>query len=383
MTLISVLGVASVAPAFPEIIRALGVHQEDAAWLISAFTIPGLLFTPVTGFLSDRYGRRKILIPCLFLFGIAGGACFLARDFRTLIFLRFLQGVGSAPLNALNVALIGDFFKGNDRSAAMGYNTSVIGVGTAIYPALGGLLAMAGWNYPFLLALVALPVGFWAYLGLNEGDRFPPGGQSAGGAPRPLLRELARKGVPVLLFASLMTFVIQYGGFLTFLPFYLESGYGATPLTIGLVSAAMSISSAVTSYRAGWFSARFSSRSLMAIAFILYCSALLFILHVSGCSGMIVPAMLFGIGQGINIPNLLTTLTNNTPEENRAMVMSLNSMSLRLGQTLGPPLFGMVFASRGIEAVFTTGAVMAGGMAVAIFGTMRKIGGTSEVGHDA
>lgn len=59
--------------------------------------------------------------------------------------------------------------------------------------------------------------------------------------------------------------------------------------------------------------------------------------------------MLFGIGQGINIPNLLTTLTNNTPEENRAMVMSLNSMSLRLGQTLGPPLFGMVFASRGIE----------------------------------
>ncbi|MDY0179210.1 MAG: MFS transporter, partial [Synergistaceae bacterium] len=195
--------------------------------------------------------------------------------------------------------------------------------------------------------------------------------------------ELARKGVPVLLFASLMTFVIQYGGFLTFLPFYLESGYGATPLTIGLVSAAMSISSAVTSYRAGWFSARFSSRSLMAIAFILYCSALLFILHVSGCSGMIVPAMLFGIGQGINIPNLLTTLTNNTPEENRAMVMSLNSMSLRLGQTLGPPLFGMVFASRGIEAVFTTGAVMAGGMAVVIFGTMRKIGGTSEVGHDA
>ncbi|HBG15081.1 MAG TPA: MFS transporter, partial [Synergistaceae bacterium] len=130
MTLISVLGVASVAPAFPEMIRALGVNQEDVAWLISAFTIPGLLFTPVTGFLSDRYGRRKILVPCLFLFGVAGGACFLARDFRTLLFLRFLQGVGSAPLNALNVALIGDFFKGNDRSAAMGYNTSVIGVGT-------------------------------------------------------------------------------------------------------------------------------------------------------------------------------------------------------------------------------------------------------------
>lgn len=121
-------------PAFPEIIRALGVHQEDAAWLISAFTIPGLLFTPVTGFLSDRYGRRKILILPLPL-GIAGGACFFARDFRTLIFLRFLGRGRLGPAHPERRPYR-DFFKGNDRSAAMGYNTSVIGVGTAIYPAL-------------------------------------------------------------------------------------------------------------------------------------------------------------------------------------------------------------------------------------------------------
>nr|MBP7079351.1 hypothetical protein [Synergistales bacterium] len=53
VTLISVLGVASVTPAFPEMTRALGVNQEDAAWLISAFTIPGLLFTPLVGLRSD------------------------------------------------------------------------------------------------------------------------------------------------------------------------------------------------------------------------------------------------------------------------------------------------------------------------------------------
>jgi len=364
--------VASIAPAFPEIIRALGVQQEDTAWLISAFTIPGLLFTPVTGHLSDRFGRRKVLIPCLLLFGVAGGACFLAGDFRTLLILRFMQGVGSAPLNALNVVLIGDFFEGHDRSAAMGYNTSVIGVGTASYPAIGGLLAMVGWNYPFLLSLIAIPIGIWAYMRLDEGKRgTPSAARSNVKKVSPLLPELLKKGTPVLLFASMMTFIIQYGCFLTFLPFYLKFGYGATPLTIGLVSAAMSLSSAVTSSGAGWFMGRFRGRSLLSTAFIFYASALLFILHVPGSSGMIIPAVLFGVGQGINIPNLLTMLTDNSPEESRAMFLSLNSMSLRLGQTVGPPIFGMIFASQGIRAVFTTGAVMAAAMAVIIFGTLR------------
>ncbi len=371
---------ASIAPAFPEIIRALGVHQEDTAWLISAFTIPGLLFTPVTGHLSDRFGRRKILIPCLLLFGVAGGACFLARDFRTLLILRFMQGVGSAPLNALNVVLIGDFFEGHDRSAAMGYNTSVIGVGTASYPAIGGLLAMAGWNYPFLLSLLAIPIGIWAYMRLDEGKRETPSATRGKVKKfRPLLPELLKRGTPVLLFASMMTFIIQYGGFLTFLPFYLKFGYGATPLTIGLVSAGMSLSSAVTSSGASWFLNRFSGRFLLSSAFIFYASAFLFILHVPGSSGMIIPAVLFGIGQGINIPNLLTMLTDNSPEQSRAMFLSLNSMSLRLGQTVGPPIFGAIFAFQGIRAVFTTGAVMAAAMAVIIFGTLREISEKSDM----
>ncbi|NLO56224.1 MAG: MFS transporter [Thermovirga sp.] len=367
MTLISVLGVASVTPAFPTMIRALGVNQEDAAWLISAFTIPGLIFTPVVGLLSDRYGRKKVLIPCLFLFGAAGGTCFLVRNFGLLVFLRFLQGVGSAPLNVLNATLIGDLFKGDERPAALGYNTSVIGVGAALFPAFGGLLAMIGWNYPFLLALLAIPVGAWAYLGLDEGERFLEKNRPTEGSSSSLLGGLADKGIPLQRFITMMVFVIQFGGFITFLPFFLESGYGATPLTIGMISAAMSISGAVTSSRAGWLSTRFSGRSLMSAAFILYGSAFLFILRAPDCCGMIVPAVLFGVGQGINIPNLLTALTDRAPEGSRATVLSLNSMTLRLGQTLGPPLFGMIFASRGIEAVFITGAVMAVGMAVVVF----------------
>jgi MFS family permease len=378
ITLISVLGVASIAPAFPQITAAMGVPREDAAWLISMFTIPGLIFTPLTGALSDRYGRKRILFPCLLLFGLAGGGCFFAPDFRTLLLLRFLQGVGSAPLNALNVALIGDLFHGKERSTAIGYNTSAIGAGTASYPALGGLLAMVGWNYPFLLAFLALPVGTWVVLRLEEKQLPETGHMEIWENLSSLAKSIGSRGTPVLLAASMMSFIIQYGSFLTFLPFFLASTFAATPLMIGLVSSSMSISSAITAPIAGrWF--RMERGPLfIASSFFIYGAALFFILHVPGCLGMLVPAVLFGIGQGINIPALLSMLTENSPEKDRAMFLSINSMSLRMGQTVGPIMFGMVFSGFGIRAVFFTGAAMAMVMAVVVLVALKGRGVRSE-----
>jgi MFS family permease len=82
-------------------------------------------------------------------------------------------------------------------------------------------------------------------------------------------------------------------------------------------------------------------------------------LAIPSYCGTILPAVLFGIGQGLNMPTLMTMLTELAPEENRAVFLSLNSMSLRLGQTLGPLIMGVVFSLFGIEAVFAFGAALA------------------------
>jgi MFS family permease len=94
----AMLGTASISPAFPEIQEVFGVSRGQVAMLISVFTLPGVLLTPVVGALSDRFGRRKILVPSLLLFGLAGGACALARNFELLLVLRALQGTGAASL---------------------------------------------------------------------------------------------------------------------------------------------------------------------------------------------------------------------------------------------------------------------------------------------
>jgi MFS family permease len=86
-------------------------------------------------------GRKKIIVPSLLLFGIAGTACAFARDFNLLLLLRLLQGIGAASLLSLSVTLIGDLYAGDRRANAMGYNASVTSIGTAIYPTVGGALA--------------------------------------------------------------------------------------------------------------------------------------------------------------------------------------------------------------------------------------------------
>jgi MFS transporter, ACDE family, multidrug resistance protein len=139
--LVAVLGVSTLTPAFPAISRESGNSGGQVGLLITVFTLPGGVLTPRLGVLSDHHGRRKIRVPALLLFGAADGACVFARGFQHLLVLRAFQGVGAAALGALNVTVIGDTYGVRERPSALGPNSSVLSVGTASYPAGGGVLA--------------------------------------------------------------------------------------------------------------------------------------------------------------------------------------------------------------------------------------------------
>ena len=77
----AVLGVSTLTPAFPAISGEFGISGGQVGLLITVFTLPGVVLTPMLGVLSDHHGRRKIRVPALLLFGAAGGACVFARGF--------------------------------------------------------------------------------------------------------------------------------------------------------------------------------------------------------------------------------------------------------------------------------------------------------------
>ncbi len=360
ITLMAMLGVASVTPAFPRISAELGVSPQAVGLLISAFTVPGAVLAPFLGVLADRFGRKLILVPSLLLFGLAGATCGLARDFELLVLLRVLQGVGGAALGSINLTLIGDLYEGQRRTAAFGYNAGVLSIGTAIYPAVGGALAMFAWYMPFFLPIVAV---FVAMVVLFVLDNPEPSVETDLGAYLREALQVVRQWHLVLLFMTgIVVFVLLYGAQLAYLPFVLETAFGATPLGIGGVFAAASVATATASFSLGALARRIGLFNLIVGGFLLYVIVLVCVPLAPSLWLIVLLAMAFGFANGMTIPSLLNLVAGTTSGEHRGVIMSVNGMLLRLGQTIGPLFAGAAFGLVGLAGTFWVSAGLAVGM---------------------
>jgi MFS family permease len=355
VTLSAVMGVSSITPVFPAMARELDIPVHSVGLLITVFTLPGIFLAPVLGVLADLWGRKRILVPALMLFGIAGGACGFVRDFNLLLVLRFLQGVGAASLASLNVTIIGDLYSGNELAAAMGYNATVLNIGTASYPAIGGILATLGWFYPFFLPFIAIPMGFFVLFALKNPE--PKNRQGFKVYLGNAWKGIKSRQILILFLTSIVTFIILYGPYLTYLPILLGHSFHSSSFTIGIIMSIMSLTTAVSSSQLGRLSKRYSHKTLLLSAFIFYAVALVIIPFIHSLWLLPLPIIIFGMGHGMTYPNIQTLLAALAPSENRGAFMSINGMVLRLGQTLGPVLMGIVLLGWGIQGVFYAGAV--------------------------
>jgi MFS family permease len=350
VTLTSVMGVSSIAPAFPSIGRSLNVSTNQIGLLITFFTLPGIIFTPIFGILADRFNRKVILVPSLFLFGVAGTACALADSFEQLLMFRVFQGIGSAALGVLNLTLIGDLYLGNERATVMGYNGSVLSIGTALYPAIGGALAIIGWSYPFYLSLLALPVGLFALFFLRQETE--KNGLEIKFYLKEVKSALFSKTVLALFLCMFFTFIILYGGYITYFTILLDEKFAKSSFAIGAILSGSSLVTAITSAQLGRLTARFNEQTLIKTAAVLYTLIFAMIPFVDNIWLFAVPISLFGVAQGMNIPSIMNLLTGFAPKEFRAAFLSANWMVMRLGQAIGPYVLGLVYLYVSLEGTF-------------------------------
>lgn len=365
ITLTYIMGVASITPAFPKIVKELNISAKDVGLLIAVFSFPGILLTPFLGVVADRWGRKRIIIPFLMLFGIAGGLCFFVRDFKLLLILRLIQGIGAAPLGSLTVTIIGDIYSGKELVAAMGYNSSVRSIGSAGYPALGGALAMMGWHYPFILPVIAIPIGFLVLFNLKTPE--PENEVHIREHLSIVWKKLRNRQVIGLLVIGIIIFLMLFGSYMTYFPLLLGNSFGLSSLIIGLILAGVSLIAAFTSSQLSKIIKLFSKKIILKISFILYALALSIIPLISQPWLFFIPVVIFGVAHGMNIPVIQALFAEAAPLKYRATFMSVSGMTFRIGQTLGPLLMGMVISVWGIGGAFYAGAVLSVAMFIIIF----------------
>lgn len=324
---------------------------------MSVYTFPNFLFTPLAGIMADRLGRKKLLVPSLFLYGILGGACFLAPDFNTLLILRGLQGIAGAPFRSIPFAIIGDIFSGQKRAEAMGFITTVMYVGYIIYPLLGGALANLAWNYVFLPFLAAIPVGVMALIWLHSPE--PENKQS--------LKDYIGGGIIYLknwkvlwLFATtVITYILLYGAYLDYFSLLLGDRFDAPPLIIGAFVSIVGVIIAGSSSQLGKLSKKVRAASIIIVAFVVYAVSMAIIPVSPTLWFCLVPTIVFGLAHGLNLASQRFIAAGVAPFEHRAGFMALHGTMTPLGMTIGPLLMGLVYGLSGLNATFFVAALIA------------------------
>lgn len=256
--------------------------------------------------------------------------------------------------------MIGDLYLGQRRTEALGYNSSVLSVGTVSYPAIGGALALLGWRYPFALPLVAIPVALLVLFSLrNPESHNDQDLKEYAGNVWASVRDWRVVG---LFCSTLITFVILFGPLISYLPIFMSATFGSSSLVIGLVVATASLTTALASTQEGWLTSHFSEKVLIRMSFAFYAAALILIPLVPNVWLLLVPTVIFGVAQSLNLPPVFSLLNEAAPNENRGAFISINSTILRLGQTLGPVLMSAAAIPVGLGGAYFAGAALAAAM---------------------
>ncbi len=359
VTVSGILANSTLTPAIPDVLADFGQPDSKAGILVASGPLPGVLMAPVMGILADRFGRRRVLIPCLVLFGLAGLAAAAAPTFNLLLVARFVQGIGGAGLINLAVVLIADYWTGNERTRLIGRNSAILTLCLAILPGISGTLTdLFSWRAAVAASAFSLPVAVigWQLLG----DTKPGADRTLGDQLRGAAAVVRTPVVLAVVVTGFLLFMVIFGVFLTTLPVHLESEFGLSAGERGLVLSSPAIGSTLGAFNLGRIRAAVSLRTVLVVGGLLISLAAAAMGLAPTILVVVVAAVFYGLGDGVAIPALQDVATSAAPEEQRASVMAAWVSSVRLGQTAGPLLFAAVYGLASTSVAMVVGAALFG-----------------------
>ncbi|TAL64786.1 MAG: DHA2 family efflux MFS transporter permease subunit [Legionella sp.] len=150
--------------ALPHMQGGMGATQEQISWVLTSYIVASAIFLPLTGFLSDRFGRKRLFIWSVVGFTVASMLCGAAQSLPQIVTFRLLQGVFGASLVPLSQTLLLDSNPPEKQGTAMAIWGMGVMVGPIVGPSLGGWLTeYYNWRWVFY---INLPFGLLAWLGL-------------------------------------------------------------------------------------------------------------------------------------------------------------------------------------------------------------------------
>lgn len=350
-----------VIPFLPFFAREFGANAFIWSIIMATFSVAQLLFAPFWGSLSDRIGRRPVLLISIFLGALSMAALAFANSILTIFLCRLFAGIFSANISTAT-AYIADSTSEENRAKGMGIIGAGFGLGFIFGPAIGGALSPWGIHVPllfaaglglanFLLACVILREPL-TDLAAREKNR-----RRFGWATLRAAWERSNTRLPILLF-FLSTFAftqleVSFG-------FFVQDRFGLDARGASYLLAWMGIIMVlVQGGLIGRLSKKFGETKLVLVGLM----AMAFSLLAAAFSPAILPFTIalavIALGNGLVNPSLSSLMSKAAPKQETGAYMGLYQSASAMARVLGPPVAGFVYVQIGMTApLFAAVAVL-------------------------
>lgn len=369
--LIMTLGNSMLIPILPIMEEKLEITKLESSYIITVYSIVAILCIPIAGYLSDRYGRKKIIVPALILTGIGGLIAGLAswkmdHAFSVILIGRILQGIGASGAMPIVLPLVGDMFRREDEaSTTLGIIETSNTIGKVLSPILGSALTAIIWFLPFFsipvfCAVSVLMIIFLIKEKRNQSEE-PMPFKKYWGLIQDVFREHKRWLIAIFIIGATLMFILF--GFLFYLSSILEDKFHFDGIIKGLLLAIPLLALSIAAYVTG---KKIEDR-LKLMKWITFIGIVL-----AGCSVavisfadhfiyLIIIFLICGTGIGMALPCMDALITESIDKSIRGAITSIYSSMRFIGVAAGPPVIALlmkkdIFWMAAILTVFALGA---------------------------
>ncbi|NUU76452.1 MFS transporter [Paenibacillus xylanilyticus] len=353
---IMTLGNSMLIPILPQIERELKVSSFKVSMLITVYAVVAILLIPIAGYLSDRFGRKVVIIPSLIIAAaggaVAGGAALMldgSTAYWTILGGRLLQGIGAAGAFPIVIPLVGDMFDDEKEvSKSLGIIETSNTFGKVLSPILGAALAVWLWYLPFMaipvLCLLSLVLVIFLVKTPKKKEK-PPTFSEFVSSVRKVLKEKGRWLYALFAIGGICMFVIF--GVLFYLSETLESEFRLKGVLKGLVLAIPLAALCLSSFLAGkWIGKNKVRMKWVGFAGLVVLTASLIIMGLWDNIYLVVGLFTLGsAGIGATLPCLDALITEGVDKEQRGTITALFSSMRFIGVSLGPPVVSLLIGT--------------------------------------
>lgn len=360
---VNIAGFGVVIPLLPFYGRAFHASPFQISLMFSAFAVGQLFAEAFWGRLSDRIGRRPVLIVTIFGTAAAYAALAFAPNIAAACALRLAGGLMSGNISTIQ-GYLADVTPPRERAGRMGLLGSAFSMGFVTGPALGGLLArpqdgVAGFHLPLL---AAAGLASLSAIGVVLFVRETRAAHHMDIPPTPRLQSLAEAARhPVIARVLIMSFIVVSGfaGIEATYGLWTQARFGWGPRQIGFAFMAVGVSGAVAQGIVTGFLARRYGGARVLIAGLTLVGAGMVVQLVSP-NWPVAMAGFFTVsfGQSLTFPNIAALISQAAPPERQGEMLGLNMAGNCLARIGGPLYAGAVFAGVSIGAPFATAAML-------------------------